>query len=508
VNTGGVGSIGQGGGPGSGGVETGPGGAGGDAGSTKPDPREDLTGLIPTSGSHIVFQATDGSQSAVGHLFALDLESKQKHELFESGGYVETEVSEDGTSLIYGNPNGITFLNLYLARFTDHGILPGERLTDATTRPGNFRHIGWLSGGRFALFEHRGSLHGIDIYDTWTRKLHWSKAEEPSDGAYARLSENGQWFTYYLQPDGPTFLGQITENGVESQALPATSGAWVFDRSGTVLAYYDAGSAPDQFHVDLQALPGQAVRIGSLAGVDFMGLASISPDRSKVYGYRVFLDGASDIFSLDSGGKLTVLSDPTRNTYWREASLDGKTIQFLYETDTDPSKELVLADALGAQPAVSVATGSILPHQLRRRYYSYELNMSSEYWLARRTDDNALINVRVSEPGERNFFCDTYAFPKSPEDRFAVMDGPTSRIILVDMSTDPPRRVVSYESAQGYKNSCPQWSPRRDSFAYAEYSEQGSRVHMVSWGKGAAPASAVIYEGPEVISNVIVTRPK
>lgn len=474
--------------------------------STAPDAQEDLTGLIPTSGSHLAFYASSGQQYEAGVLYGLDLKNGQKHDLGKPPGwYVATEVSPDATNLLFGNMNGIVFTNLYLARFTDKGILPGESLAQTLPCSGNQGSIKWLGGGRFAMLECRAQTggHSLQLLDTWKRKLHWSDKRDASKSAVSNPAPRGEWFTYRLANDlmAPDMLGHVTATGVESEALAGGATFRLFDAAGTSVAYALVDKDRNEAKVFVKPIVGQPVLRGTLSNTSFMSVDGFDPDTGRLFAARIVVAGSAQAISIAADGAVTELSNPARIANVRRVSHDGKTVLFQY--DGSPG-EIALRDSTGAHAELSVTRESFLVSGNVGRYFSYKVNDES-YWLVRRTDDNQLVQARISEPAEKGFTCDTHNTPEAPIGRLVFRDGVTTKLVLVDTSSDVPKRVTTLEPAPGKKLSCPQWSPDGSSFAYAEYSDSGSRIHQVSWT--GTPESKVIYEGAELIASVLLFRP-
>jgi len=494
-------------------------GGGGEAGfSDTPEPVEiDLSGLIPTSGSHLIIKSRPMEQYATSSLFALDLRSEQLHDLNPlDGPVVRIESSRDATVLLYGGVDAASDTNLFLARVLDSGFVPGVPVAGFSGRPGNEYLSGWSGDGRFAIFERGSNIigDGIDIVDTWTNSLHDS-IDGSGDNLILVVAPRGLWF-YYLITSRNTPRSNfvhITANGIEQLDAPGRIEFEAFSDGGTRAVYktLDKDNQSQFYYLDLDT--GESVEI----------IPDPVPD-SSIFNVREFsIDDDHLLAQFEttgdeyvarrlciSTGESELISDPDRGKVGFWSTLDGSALLIRYENEN--GYEFILIDPLGELPPEHVVTLSDRPTVVVGRAGKSHLYL--DIWnrgtmLVARDSTGALKSETLIETTGAVADCGLIRSPEPPNDKIAFHA--TEGFVLIDLGEPVARRVATIGSQHGGVIECPIWNMEGDGFAYAEITnneqENSGRIYAVRWKSGSDPElPELVYESSENL-EVVAYRP-
>jgi hypothetical protein len=486
-------------------------------------PPVDLTGLIATSGSQLVFSSqpvADFRDYPASQLNALDLKNGKKYDL----GKAELSysyVSNDESMLFVGGANAASDSNLFIVRLTDSGIVPATPISGFAGRPGNEYLRAWSGDNRYAFFVRGSNIigDGLDVVDTRTNSLLWSADTGLDDEtASIEVAPKGTWFAYWLGTTKRTAsIAHIEHDRVSSTALPIEGYSFVFDAQGTHLAYPDVDVDAGVTKLFVQTLGGAAVQIGEADGYASGFIDSFTPDGRVLV--LVWNDAADEVPVIESfpiqGGDPVIIGDGTGNAPWRVPSTHFSVMLFAYTTPD--SLELAFVDPAGKAPNVPVASypadaqPSIRAIDDKRFVYTITTGAvgtsDTELHLVQLDADAKVVDARFDKQDDAVADC-TDTLSHSPADKLVYIERNTHALTLVDLRGDTPQRVATLApSLDGAKEVfCPTWGPNGDAFAYTELSATSSRIRLVRWGDGDPEAPQDVYEADEAV-EIKVVRP-
>jgi hypothetical protein len=496
-----------------------------DAAADSGAPDADLTGLIHTSGSHVVFTSqpiADFRKYPPSSLLALDLQSGEAHDLGAGGALSYTAASSDQSMLFCSGANAASDSNLFIVRLTDQGVVPATPISGFGGRPGNEYLRAWTGDSRYALFVRGSNLigDGVDVVDTRTNSLLWYADTGLSDqSAGITVAPTGPWFAYWLGTmKREPWVARIERTGVTTMKLPADANAGMFDETGTRLAYSTYDSATKIQKLFIMELGGATQPLGDVGGYAFASIEAFLPGTDRVL---VSVQASStDHFTLESlstgSGAPMVISDKTRTPSWRVPSTDFSSFLILYTSAS--SQDLELVDPTGAAPALPIASypadAALVIAAVDAQRFSYTVNAdrtlatNAELHIVQRDGSGGVLNSQLNMPAEIALGCSDSNHPKPPASKLVFMDLKTFALNLIDLSGKTPKRVATLAPslAGATQVFCPQWGPKGDAFAYSELSATTSRIRLVRWGSGAPEAPKDVYDTAAAV-EVVVARP-
>ena len=481
----------------------------------------DLTGLVDTSGRHLVFRGM-----ALGELTLVDLESGQVHALDPSGAAAAyTMRSPRGDSLLFAGANAASDENLHLIRFTADGFVPARLVDGFAGMPGNhYRsgftltgYVGWSADARFVGLERGSNLigDGVDIVDTFRYRRHFSAGEPLDDSALVVFARQGLWFHYWLRADGQPArhaYARLTEQGASAPVhMPEHASLQLFDPAGQRLFYITSDPVLDRRRafvrdledgtdVELQSAVTGPQRFSSLLGIEADGRhvrALYSDGAGTVTMRRLAADGSV-------GSALSDLSRPLRT---QVAPRDGNVVLYEY---LDAMRELEATDASGqtraelgqSDPALSFELG---PLGNRHVYYTLA---NSELHAIGIDDGGAIRDSLVSMPGEGGVsVCRSYDGPEPGEGRMAFTESEGGSLVLLDTRGGAVTRAAKLLPQNGGRLACPVWSPDGDALAYQEHGATPTTVSLVRWPADGPQAPQPIFERSEAIHSLELIAP-
>jgi hypothetical protein len=493
-----------------------------DAGTDSALPPVDLTGLIPTSGSQLVFSSqprADLGDYPPSQLYALDLKDGKTHDLGKAG-LSYTTVSQDESLLLVGGANAASDTNLSIVRLTDQGVVPPTPISGFAGRPGNEYPKAWSGDGRYAFFERGSNIigDGVDVVDTRTNSLLWyADTGLDDDNASVEVAPKGTWFAYWLGLDKrKASVAHIGSATVTSTALPIVGANFVFDSDGTHMAYPDTMGQITKLFV--QTLGGKTDPAGDVDGYVFASpeafmpdgrvLALLQPDPSNE---QLVVEALST-----NGADPVVIGDRTRTPNWRVPSRNFSSMVFLYKMQD--SQDLAFVDPAGKAADVPIASyptdAQVVIRAIDDERFFYTINAdlstatNAEVHVVQRADDGSALDTQLNTKDEVAIGCVDPFRNGPPASKLVFMDLKTNTLVLIDLSGDTPQRVAtlppSLDGAQ--RVYCPTWGPNGDAFAYTEISDTSSRIRLVRWGDAAPEDPQTAYEADAAV-DILVVRP-
>ncbi|HMI92151.1 MAG TPA: hypothetical protein VK509_12335, partial [Polyangiales bacterium] len=463
----------------------------------------DLTGLVHTSGHHVVF--TGGENE----LFALDIDSGEVHDLNPGREQIATTLpSPDGRSLLFSAADPTRNGGLFLVRFTDDGFVPARPVA-------GFEHIPAVHAGRLrtdpnqlawsAYIDDEGQTQrlwpdrrfvaiergmtpgelGIDVVDTWANKRHFTIGARPDVTAVSlSFGWHGAQFTYSVtdasgRRDGYAYLsagGRTAgvELGPDGRILP-------FSRQDEYLIYVDATDPGGLRVVKHNAVNGEETafdvavpdeQLLDVPGVSFPGGPPLGLFRNGL-GNRVLRLLGSQPPSL--------LSDPARDLdrYVRSFYGDGPFV-FFY---TSPAGLRITAKIGSIELVLEGADAEMAKFDLLS-VPTYTLGNT----LSALVEDNEFLagglKLWVLELGDRGpydcFENNLHASdPTGSWDPYAVLVQ-HDRKGLQHVGLGPKGAFADepMASEHGGTLSCPIWSPEKSALAYVEDSGRRRRIYV------------------------------
>ncbi len=494
-----------------------------DAGEDSAVPPVDLTGLIPTSGSQLVFSSqpiADLGDYPPSQLYALDLKNGKAHDL----GHAElsyTTVSQDQSILFVGGANAANDTNLFIVRLTDRGIVPATPISGFEGRPGNEYPKAWSGDGRYAFFERGSNIigDGIDVVDAQTNSLLWYADNAPNEqSASVDVAPKGLWFAYTLGLDKrPASVAHIEHGGVKSTALPSAGYGFTFDADGTHMAYPNFDATTHVTKLFVQTLGGATVPIGDPDGYPVATITMFMPD-GRVLAFVQSNPSADQIVNellSTQGDAPVILGDETRQASLPLPSLDGSRMLMVY---TEVGQDLAFIDPTGKAPDVPIvsyppeaAVGDRAIDDKRFIYYTISTASASmgvdELHIVKLDGEGKVVDTRLDTQDPIGTDCYS-PFTRSSLTKLVFLNTNTKTLNLIDLRGDTPKRVAMLApSVDGARPLyCPMWGPNGDAFAYTEISDTSSRIRLVRWGDGAPEEPRTVYE-TDAVADVMVLRP-
>jgi hypothetical protein len=494
-------------------------GAGGSAGESRdPDPVEvDLTGLVATSGSHLVLTRKMSSGEVARELVVVDIASGEVHDANPQRGVIAYPMpSPDGKTFVFSGANAASDMHLFIARFTADGFVPARLVSGFVGRPANYSGYTWTADGRFVGLARGSNLidRGVDLVDTWMGARHASIDGANLSSARITIAPAGLWFYYWFQSADEHRFGhaRITADGTSAPIeLPQGAGVPTFSPGGSRL-FYRFRADPDEparlFHTELPGTPSEVP--AQVDGHTAPYLVAVEQDGQHVLVTYTNMADRQVLFriAVDGSQEPLLLSDPARSLFGGPTSpVDGSVLLLLYADDS--SQQLELADPRGGQPPLLLRE---LPDRQSARVQSGSLSrhvyyvVGDELHLVHVDGDGRFVDTRVSEPGESDFSCLSFVTPRPPAGKLVFGNRGTGEMVLLDLAGGSPSRITTIAPGSGGLLQCPEWSPDGEAFAFVERNGQDNGVYLVRWGEAGPEAPVLVHEQTGIV-DIAMTLP-
>ena len=291
----------------------------------------DLTGLLPTSGQHIVYAGDASSSASDSVLVAVDLVSGTQHNLNPGrANHYHKMVSPDRQTLLFSNVWAGGDRSLHVVRFTAQGVVPAKLVSGYEGFPGtqetvlyfNSHRTNWSEDNRFVgLWRNNSDDDSVDVVDTRSGRLQGALRGQLAKGAYIALAPRGPFFNYVflegmegrMERSG---YARITAQGI---SMPVDIAGQLIDFSpdGARLFTFVSSGEPPNERVDRVSVhelaTGKETEIAtSVDGEQLTYISLLEPDGRHLHGYYEDAAGKHVVRRIATDGSTppAPLSDP------------------------------------------------------------------------------------------------------------------------------------------------------------------------------------------------------